>query len=114
MIDVGRLNKRITFLKYTETENELGSTIQELAPYKTVWASVEPVNGKEYYEAQVTRNELTWNIYIRYSMEWTPDVDMIIQYGKRFFNIISIIDNREAHKLYKIVCTEKVENNIEF
>lgn len=109
MIDVGRLNKRITFLVYGEMENDLGNTVQELVPYKTVWASVEPTNGKEYYDAQVIRNELTWNIYIRHSMEWTPGVDMIIQYGKKFFNIISIIDNREEHKLYKIVCTEKVE-----
>lgn len=108
MLDIGRLNKRITFCRYVETENELGQCVQALEEVKTVWATVEPTTGKEYYDAQKVRNEQTWNIYTRYFID--INTDMKIKYKERLFNIISVINYREGNEMLKIVCTERVMN----
>ena len=106
MIDIGRLNKRITFFRYTESKDEYNRTIQTIEQVKTVWGSVEPTTGKEYYDAQKVRNKQTYKIFTRYSKLF--DVNMIIGYKDRKFKIESIINYREENELLQFVCTEIV------
>lgn len=82
-MDIGRTNKRITFCRYTEKQNELLQTETALEEIKTVWASVEPTRGREYQEAQRIRPELTYKITTRYHKEVTPD--MFIKFKDRYF-----------------------------
>jgi len=110
-VDIGRLNKRITFLVYKDTVNKYGQDIQQLDKYRTVWASVEPTIGKEYMEAQRVRNELTYKIYTRYFTDLT--VDMVINYKGRKFKIASLINYKENNELLQFVCTEMVGDKIE-
>ena len=111
MIDVGRLNKRIIFKKYTETENESGQTVQGLADYKTIWASVEPLTGKEYLEAEREANTQNYKIYTRYFSD-LRDVNLIINYQGRKFTIQSVIDYRENHEMLLFMCTERIGEDI--
>ncbi len=111
LLDIGRLNKRITFMRYEEQDDEYNQTIQVLVPFKTVWASVEPTTGKEYLEAQRFRNELTYKIFTRYF----PDlnVDMVIDFKGRKFKTVSMINYRENNEMLQFVCTEMVGDTIE-
>lgn len=109
-MDIGRANKRITFCRYEEKENDLSQMEQELMEIKTVWASVEPTRGREYQEAQRVRPELTYKITTRYHKGITPD--MLIKFKDRFFNIISIINVRERNEMLEIVCTEKMSEKV--
>lgn len=118
MLDIGRLNKRVTFMQLKDEdengvpyENEIGQNIQKLTPYKTVWASVEPITGKEYLEAQRVRNELTYKIFTRYFPGIT--VDMIINFKVRSFKIESMINYRESNEMLQFVCTEMVGDKVE-
>ena len=52
-MDIGRMNKRITFCRYEEKENALSQKVQELAEVKNVWAGVEPTRGREIGRAHV-------------------------------------------------------------
>mgnify|MGYP001542883859 FL=1 len=108
-MDIGRTNKRITFCRYTEKQNELLQTETALEEIKTVWASVEPTRGREYQEAQSIRPELTYKITTRYHKEVTPD--MFIKFKDRYFQIVSIINVRERNEMLEIVCTEKLTEN---
>lgn len=109
-MDIGRTNKRITFCRYEEKENELMQTEQALNEVKTVWASVEPTRGREYQEAQRIRPELTYKITTRYHKGITPD--MFVKYKERYFQIISIINVRERNEMLEIICIEKISENI--
>lgn len=109
-MDIGRTNKRITFCRYEEKENELMQSEQALVEVKTVWASVEPTRGREYQEAQRVRPELTYKITTRYHKGITPD--MFIKFKDRFFNVISIINVRERNEMLEIVCTEKMSEKV--
>ncbi len=104
-MDIGRTNKRITFYRYEEKENELLQSEQVLVEVKTVWASVEPTRGREYQEAQRIRPELTYKITTRYHKDITPD--MFIKFKDRYFQMISIINVRERNEMLEIICAEK-------
>ena len=78
MVDIGRLDKRITFLKETETEGTFGQSKKTFTPYKTVWATVKGLRGAEYYEALRVRPEMTYKITCRYVKGITSE--MRIQY----------------------------------
>jgi SPP1 family predicted phage head-tail adaptor len=112
MIDIGSLNKRITFKRYTESENEWGQTVQSLTDYRTIWASVEPLTGKEYLDAQRNVNEQIFKIYTRYFKD-LRDVNLIINYQGRKFTIQSVIDYRENHEMLLFMCTERIGETFE-
>ena len=111
-MDIGRMNKRISFCRYTEKENELLQIEQVLEEIKTVWASVEPTRGREYQEAQRIRPELTYKITTRYYKEITSD--MFIKFKERYFEIVSIINVRERNEMLEIICVEKMAENTAF
>lgn len=104
-MEIGKLDKRITFCKYGEYENELFQTEQGLEVIKTVWARIEPTRGREYQEAQRIRPELTYKIITRYHRNITQD--MVIQYREKYFQIISVINVSEKNKELEIICIEK-------
>lgn len=107
MIDIGRLNKRITLQRYLEQENEIGQTIVSLTDFKTVWASVEPISGKEYTDADRNNNQLTYRIYIRYIEN--VNTDMIVDYKGIKFKITACINPRMSNELIQLVCVEQVD-----
>lgn len=47
----GELDKRITFQRLTTTTNENGFEVETLEDFKTVWAKVSNLHGREYFEA---------------------------------------------------------------
>lgn len=66
-VKIGQLNKRIFIQKYTTTQNENGFDIEEWIDYKTVWASINNLWGKEFYAAKATNSENTVEFIVRYS-----------------------------------------------
>ena len=71
------------------------------------WARIQPVSGREFYEASQSQSEVTHKIDIRYR----PGVrtDMRLRLGSRTFEIISAIDWEERHETLLIMAKELVE-----
>lgn len=107
-MDIGRMNKRIAFCIYEEKENELLQSEQVLKKVKKVWASVEPLRGREYQEAQRIRPELTYKVTTRYYKEVMPD--MFIKFKECLFEIVTVINVRERNEMLEILCIEKIQN----
>lgn len=104
-MDIGRMKQRIFFCRWETKVNELQQEEQSLVKIKRVWASVEPMRGREYQEAQRIRPELTYKITTRYHKELTSD--MFIQYQEREFRIVSVINVKEKNEMLEIICIEK-------
>lgn len=68
-VNIGDFNKRIVIQKYTTTQNENGFDIEEWDDYKTVWASMNNLWGKEFYAAKSTNSENTIEFIVRYSKD---------------------------------------------
>ena len=50
-MQAGRLDQRVTLERFTTTTDDWGGPIEAWAPLATVWAAVEPLNGREFIAA---------------------------------------------------------------
>lgn len=103
-MDIGRLRHRITFQKLLESKNEYGEVTNQWEDYKTVWAEIKPVSGKQFFEAKQINSEISHNVYIRYRLDLSPN--MRILYKGRVFDILYIMNVNEDNSLMQIYCKE--------
>ena len=65
-MNAGRLDKRITIERMESGQDELGQPIEGWIPTYSVWASIEPLQGREYIAAMAAQAERTVRIRLRY------------------------------------------------
>jgi len=102
---IGDMRHRITFQKSVKTpDGHKGHTVswQDLI---TVWASVEPLTGREYFYSHQIKAEVTHRVKIRYREDITTE--MRAKFGERVLEIESIIDLKERCKMLEIFCREE-------
>lgn len=101
---IGDLKHRITFQKLTTGVNENGFENGAWQDYKTVWASVSNLSGREYYQAAAIQTEKTVKILIRY-IEGV-DTSMRILFKDKQYNITSIDNLKYANKFIEVKVME--------
>jgi SPP1 family predicted phage head-tail adaptor len=105
VMNAGTLDRRVDFLRYQEAENEVGATEQQLVKVFSTWARIEPLRGREYYEAQRIKDADNFKITIRYRKNITDS--MIIQYQQQQYDIQTVTDPYMAHISLEIYCVLK-------
>lgn len=103
-INIGKLNKRVTFLRLGDAKDSMGQTTQALEKIKTVWGSLYPVRGAEFYEIQKVQSRVTHKCYVRY-LEGV-DSNCYLEHKGKIFTIESVLDVDLAHKMLEIMCSE--------
>lgn len=110
MIDPGKMRHRITFQRFTGSLDDYGDPLQaddsHWADVATVWAAIDPISGREFYAAEQSQSEVSHKVRCRYRSGL--NTAMRINFGKRRFSIISIIDWEERHESLLIMCKELV------
>ena len=94
---IGNLRHRITLQKPVVIKDSIGQELEEWQDVATVWASVEPLSGKEYSNAKQTNSEVSTKITTRYLDGITPFMRVLFQ--KHTYNILSVI-NFEERNIY--------------
>jgi SPP1 family predicted phage head-tail adaptor len=102
----GDLNRRVTLQTATETQDGAGQPIPAWSDVATVWAAVEPLEGRELFAAQQINAEAIVMVRIRYRPGVRPK--MRVLYGSRLLGIISVIDPGERHEELRLLCSEVV------
>jgi SPP1 family predicted phage head-tail adaptor len=100
-----RLNTRITLQAPSTTADGYGETGATWTDIADVWASLEPIQGREFFSAQQVNAETTHRIRIRYRTGVTAA--MRFKYGARFFEIQSVINTSERNNELVLMCTER-------
>lgn len=106
-IDIGMMHHRIAIQTLTDAQDALGGPTESWATLATVWASIEPFTGREYFQFDKTNGTTTHRIKVRYSSDiasMTPKDR--ITYSGRTFNISSIINLQEANEVLEIMAEE--------
>ena len=110
MYDAGEMRERITFQKYNGARDSLGDLqYMDSANWRnfaSVWASLKPIAGREFYAAEQHESEVTHNIGCRYRAGL--ETEMRILLGSRIFRIIAIIDWENRHERLQIKVKELV------
>lgn len=96
-MNIGDLRNRITIQKLTIITNENGFEEETWQDYKTIWASISNLFGREFYAASSVNAENTVKFTIRYIDG--IDTTMRILFNNRPYNII-FIDNIKYSNTY--------------
>ena len=104
----GELDKRITFQRLTTTTNKNGFEVETLEDFKTVWAKVSNLHGREYFEAAAVQRENTVKFTIRYLPDVNPSMKILFQ--GRQYNITSI-DNIKYQNRYMEIKAQEVDKS---
>lgn len=103
--DAGKLNKRISFITYGESINEIGQTVRGDKVHRTVWASIRKLRGYELSVAERLNPESVYHITTRYFNDISED--MKIMYNNKILYITNINDVDEGHFALEITATDK-------
>lgn len=98
----GSLTQRVTIERVTLTQDAAGQPVESWAPLATVWAAVEPLNGREYFAASSAQSEVTTRIRIRYRPGLTS-ADRVNHDGA-LHNIRSVINPNSKGRELVLMC----------
>lgn len=84
------LDRRIIIQEVTETQNSYGAASESWSTFKTVWAEVKPVKGKEFFLDEQVNARIDSIFRIRWIEGLTTK--MRISYNGQYYNIYSIIE----------------------
>lgn len=104
-MNAGRLDKRISIERMEGGQDELGQPIDAWIPTYSVWASIEPLQGREYIAAMAVQAERTVRIRLRYLAGIVSTMRVV--YQGRVFAIQSVINVREANRELQLMALEK-------
>lgn len=103
----GQLNKKVTVQSYTSAANSFGEMIETWSTYATRNASVEPLQGREFWAAQQLNSEVTSKIRLRYdSITGAITPKMRVQWDSRTFKIHSVINVNQRNREVQLMCSE--------
>jgi len=104
---IGSLRHRVYLQKKSATRDSFGAETETWVTKATVWASIEPIYGQEYFEGKMENAEITHQIIIRYYSSLTPD--WRIKFGSRIFNIYKVFNLEFENNYMEIEATEQIE-----
>lgn len=107
-MDIGDLKHTVTFQRFTTVANDNGFEEEAWVDFKTVWAKVENLHGREYFEAAAVKAEKT----VKFTIRFIKDIDerMRIKFRDKHYNITSIDNIKYANKFIEIKAME-VDNS---
>lgn len=104
----GALRHKIIIQQPAGVRDSNGQMVETWTTFATVWASVEPLQGREFFAADQINSEITTRIRLRYLSGITQD--MRISFDSRIYDIRSIIQVREIHHEMQLMCKEGFNN----
>jgi len=107
-VKIGELRNRITLQEYTISKDSFGAETETWSDVAQVWASIEPLSGREYFAAQQINAQISTKVTIRYRAGIKPT--MRVLFGNRVYGILSVINTGEKNRELILMCKEVLEN----
>lgn len=107
MINPGELRHKVDILTPPEAQNDYGEEdpTEEWTVFKTVWAAVEPLKGRELFTAQQINSEITCKVKMWYIAG--VKAKMRIRARGQVFEIVGPpVDLNLAHRELELMCKE--------
>lgn len=105
----GSLRHRIDIQreKSPATRSESGEEVPVWQTLVTRYASIEPLSGRELWQARQVRPDVTHKIIMRF-FAMTPKYRL--KFGSRIFNVVSVLNpgERARGSAMELICVEEV------
>ena len=103
---IGDMRHRITFQQPQKTPDGYKGHTVKWQVVATVWASVEPLSGREYFYSHQIKAQATHRVKTRYRADITTKMRIKLS-EDRALAIESILDLQERHQVLEILCREE-------
>lgn len=107
MIEAGKLDKRVTLQQreaVSPDRTSSGAPDKAWADVAEVWASIEPLRGRELFAADAVQSKVSVRIRIRYRAGVTAAMRVVR--GSTVYNIEAVINPRAANVELELMCSE--------
>lgn len=102
---ISDLDKLITLQYQTRVSDSMGGfTTTWVDAVSDIYAAIWSVSAKERMQSGQTTMIATHRIKTRYRRVLKPD--WRIKYGTRYFNIVEIVNIKEANRMFELLCKE--------
>ena len=102
----GWLRHRVEILEKVVSRDSFGAEVVSWATAAVVWASVEPIRGREYIEAKQGQVEVSHRVVMRWREGVSAEMRLRIA-GGRMLEIESVIDPVERGERLELMCREQ-------
>lgn len=103
----GRLRHRVTVQRATDSIDQYGDQTPTWTALGTVWASVEPLSGREYFAAAQMQSEINARVTLRPISGVTITPKDRVKFGTRYFDVQSVINLEERGRELQLLCVER-------
>lgn len=98
-MQAGIMRQRVTLQRVARTQDpDTGEMADGWSDISQVWASVEPVSGREFIAGQATQNEVTARIVIRYRASVTAAMRAV--HRGVTYNIEAVLPDKNSGREY--------------
>ena len=106
----GKLRHRVTLQRNDETQDTTtGAMLPAWVDVASVWASVEPLSGREFVAAQAVQSNVSVRIVVRYRADITPAMRII--HAGRVHNIAGVLADKDSGREYlTLMCDQGVND----
>ena len=104
----GDLDQRVTLQHVVVSRSATGAEVQTWQDIATVYASVRPLRGREFFAAGETQAAVDVRVLIRYRDDVTREM-RVLHRGKPL-DIVSVIDQDSRRESLELMCISGVRN----
>lgn len=106
VMQIGNLRHRITLQTPTLNQDSLGVVSETWSATATVYAQIEAISGREFFESARINAEVTHRVRIRHRPGIVPA--MRVLEGARMFDIRAVLDVDGRNRELTLMCVERV------
>lgn len=106
-MQAGKLRHRVTIQQRaagSPQKNPSGAPAESWTDVATVWASIEPLKGREFLEAQAIQSQISVRIRIRYLAGVTAGMRAV--HSGDVYNIEAPLDPEKRHIELHLMCSQ--------
>lgn len=107
-LTAGRFRERVTLQQALRVRDPGGATSDTWSDVVTVWASVEPLRGKEFFAADQMQEAVDYRVTIRYRTG--VDRKMRVMWRGQALDVVSVIDVHSKRENIELMCISGVRN----
>ena len=100
----GRLRHRGVIEEKTASRDAYGAEVVAWVEVATVWMSVEPLGGREWFQAQGMQAEVTARLRMRHRSDVRPE--MRVRVAGHVFDVMTAIDVGERGRELEVMVRE--------
>lgn len=105
----GRLREKVQLQKRADTRDSFGGSVKAWTTVATVRAGIEPLMGREFFQADQVNSAVSVRIVIRAGSTWSA-IDstwrVVDANSGKIYAIESVIDRQLRGEMLQLMCSE--------